>query len=57
MTNVQASVNDMQDFVASIYANGKPCERFGMSWDSLSALEAEMPEVTTKQSEAKCKTA
>ncbi|WP_157810313.1 hypothetical protein [Vibrio sp. HA2012] len=54
MKLVQADRSDIKKFVASLYENGKtPSERFGMTWNSLSQLEKDVPELTEKE----CQTA
>ena len=58
MKYVQSSASEMKQFVASLYEGGKkPCERFGITWDELSALEAKFPEITCKKVPEGCKTA
>lgn len=58
MKNVQVSRDDLKKFVASLYDNGKkPCERFGLTWESLSTLEEKVPELTCKTPQNCCKTA
>lgn len=37
----------IKDFVESLYEDDKkPCEKFGMTWEELSSLEEEVPEIT-----------
>lgn len=49
MKNVRYSREHLNAFVDELYADGKkPCERFGMSWDELSKIEAENPALTCK---------
>lgn len=58
MKHVQATAYDLTQFVANLYKDGnKPCERFGMSWESLTKLEEKVPELTCKQANKTCKTA
>ncbi|ELV7515875.1 hypothetical protein QMU85_000839 [Photobacterium damselae] len=55
MNRIQASTKDIKEFVDLIYSNnGKPCERFGMSWASLSALEEVDPYLTVKKNDSSC---
>lgn len=56
--NIQTNATEMKAFVANLYKDGrKPCERFGMSWESLSELENEVPELTCKTLDKNNKTA
>lgn len=58
MKNVQVSRDELKKFVSNLYSNGKkPCERFGLTWDSLSTLEKNVPELTCKLPHNGCKTA
>ncbi|MGT3790967.1 hypothetical protein ACVTD8_16860 [Vibrio cholerae] len=58
MKNVQVNRDELKAFVSSLYSDGKkPCERFGLTWDSLSALEQEVPELTCRLPQHDCKTA
>lgn len=44
---IKFDYEDVTSFVSSLYAdNKKPCERFGMTWEELSSLEEEVPEIT-----------
>ncbi|WP_413113846.1 hypothetical protein [Thaumasiovibrio sp. DFM-14] len=54
----QGKASNAKAFVASLYANGKkPCERFGLTWESLSELERKVPSLTCKQDPETCKSA
>ena len=56
--NIQTNSTEMQAFIANLYKDGKkPCESFGMSWESLSKLEEQVPELTCKTLEKNNKTA
>lgn len=58
MKQVKANSSNAKAFVASLYAGGKkPCEQFGLTWDSLSDLERKVPSITCKQQPEGCKTA
>ncbi|WP_188009004.1 hypothetical protein [Grimontia hollisae] len=47
MKNVQKMKGEAKDFVANLFSNGQtPSERFGMTWDKLKELEAQVPELT-----------
>lgn len=47
MKNVQAQKADARSFVANLYQNGRtPSERFGVTWEQLSALEEKVPSLT-----------
>ena len=49
MRQIETSPKKIKAFVANLHANGKkPSERFGMSWDALSKLEKEVPELTCR---------
>lgn len=50
MKNVQVNASELKQFAAKAYANGKtPSERFGMTWEMLSELEQNNPQLTCKQ--------
>ncbi len=58
MKNVQVNRDELKTFVSSLYSNGKkPCERFGLTWDSLSTLEKKVPELTCRSPQNGCKSA
>ncbi|SJN60104.1 hypothetical protein VR7878_04008 [Vibrio ruber DSM 16370] len=58
MKKDKAIRGNAKSFVASLYAGGKrPCERFGLSWDSLSRLERKIPSITCKSEDEGCKIA
>ena len=49
MRQIETSPEKIKAFIADLYKNGEqPCERFGMSWDSLSKLEKNVPELTCR---------
>lgn len=49
MKYIQAKAADIKAFVAVMYENGKtPSGTAGMSWESLSELEKQIPELTYK---------
>lgn len=51
MKEVQLTTSELKQFAAQMYAEDKtPSERFGMTWEELSTLEKENPELTCKQS-------
>ncbi|MGF1762466.1 hypothetical protein [Aliivibrio kagoshimensis] len=58
MNNIQTNRAELKEFVASLYADGKtPCEQFGVSWEQLSELEKDVPQITCKKTDDCCKTA
>ncbi|MEN2271869.1 hypothetical protein AAGF18_19795 [Vibrio diabolicus] len=58
MKNVKTNRAEVKQFVTDLFAGGKtPSERFGMTWDTLSSLEHQVPELTCKSENNKCKTA
>lgn len=58
MKNIQTTTADINKFVASIYSTGKTAsEHFDMTWNSLSKLEQQVPEITCKTLDRDNKTA
>jgi hypothetical protein len=45
----EAKIQEIKTLVAKLYADGKhPSETFGMSWEMLSQMENDHPEITCK---------
>ncbi|CAM4044228.1 hypothetical protein [Vibrio neonatus] len=57
MKEIQVTKQKVNEILSNMYKNGKsPSERFGLTWDSLSELESNNPQLTYKTAH-KCKTA
>ena len=58
MRTIKTSEKEIKAFISGLFADGKtPSEAFGTSWQQLSELEANHPEITIKTAAKTQKTA